>query len=95
MLGHLVLSVPSDKDETGKEDISASEKVRVFASCPVLNGSVAGSDQTCLNGDTDYSSDYVVSSNPIIYTQFVIEDIPWKRTWAKAPPTPANSRGND
>ena len=57
MLGHLVLSVPEHKYQTREEDITAGEKVRVFRTCPVLDSSVSGPDETCLDGDSYYSTD--------------------------------------
>jgi hypothetical protein len=56
MLGHLVLPVPKDKYQSRKEDITSSEKVRVLASCPIFDGSVTGTNQTSLNGDSYYST---------------------------------------
>jgi hypothetical protein len=44
VLWHLVLPIPSDKDQTGKENITSSKEVRVLAACPVFDCSVAGTD---------------------------------------------------
>ena len=59
MLGHLVLPIPDDKDKTGEKNISTGEEVRVLGACPVLDRSVTSSDETCLDGDSYDSSDYL------------------------------------
>ena len=57
VLWHLVLPIPKHKDEAGKKDITSSEEVRVFTACPVFDGSVSCTDETCLDGNTDYTTD--------------------------------------
>lgn len=54
---HLDLSVEYQEGQTGEEDVCASEIVRVLTTRPVLDGTVSGCDETCLDGDTDDSSD--------------------------------------
>jgi hypothetical protein len=44
VLWHLVLPIPSNKYETGKEDITSSKEVGVLAACPVFDRSVTGTD---------------------------------------------------
>lgn len=53
---HLLLAIPEWEDETGEEDVSRGEEVRVLRSGPILYRPVAGREKTGLHADTDHTA---------------------------------------